>query len=58
MSHTSHRVRRLVVVVAVLATASAVARRRVRGTPRGAGIVPVIGGDTWPPVPVKEARTA
>jgi hypothetical protein len=54
MSSTHRRLRRLLVVGAVTVGVVLIVRRRVGGE----GPLPVIGGDTWPPVPVKDARTA
>jgi len=39
--------------VALAATAAVVVIRRAG---RGGGLVPIIGGDTWAPVPVKDTR--
>jgi hypothetical protein len=55
--HPSSRWVRRGVVLAVVATALALAARKW-GDP-GSGdleLVPTIGGDTWPPVPVKDSR--
>ena len=41
-------------LLAVVAIAAAVLARSGRGT--GSAVLPTIGGDTWPPVPVKDAR--
>jgi hypothetical protein len=51
----SHRVRRVVLVAVAVVAVVAVVRRP--GRPGGT-VVPAIGGDTWPPVPVKDTRTA
>ena len=52
MSISSPWVRRTVVLAAI-AVAVLVARRSGN---TGGGVIPVIGGDTWPPVPVKDTR--
>jgi len=46
---------RLVVLALVAGVASALARA-LRPEDAGHGLVPSIGGDTWPPVPVKDSR--
>ena len=51
------RVLLLVVLVLGAAAAALVARRHTAPSGR-AGFLPDIGGDTWPPVPVKDARPA
>jgi hypothetical protein len=45
-----HRILLLCLIIGIGITC----RRR----PTGDGLVPSIGGDTWPPVPVKDARPA
>lgn len=56
----AHKTIRWVRRAAVLAVAAAVIRGLLtheKGTPRsGSGTVPVIGGDTWPPVPTNPDR--
>ena len=42
-------------LLALLAAVVVGAARRGR---TAEGLIPVIGGDTWPPVPVKDARPA
>jgi len=55
MTSTHRGIRRfLIVAAAALVVASVVQRRMGRGG-GGDGLLPVIGGDTWPPVPVKES---
>ena len=57
MSHSSTRLRRILPVVVVAAVAVLVVRRR-HAAGRGGDLLPSIGGDTWPPVPVKDTRPA
>jgi hypothetical protein len=58
----SKRLVRGLVAVGLVATTVAVARRLLGpasgSTARGAKAAPVIGGDTWPPVPVNPERPA
>lgn len=46
---------RLLVVAAVAVGTVVIVRRRSHA---GRELLPVIGGDTWPPVPVKDVRPA
>lgn len=48
-------IRRLLVLALVAGVVSAVVRAFAPEDADG-GLVPPIGGDTWPPVPVKDAR--
>ena len=50
-------IRRGFVLALLAAFATAVVRALGPGPGRDA-IVPAIGGDTWPPVPVKDVRSA
>lgn len=55
MSQTPPRIRRgLLVALALTAVVLLVARLRTPAGGRDA-LIPAIGGDTWPPVPVKNA---
>ena len=53
--HDHNRWIRRGLLLALLATVVVGVTRRGRS---GSGLLPVIGGDTWPPVPVKDARPA
>ena len=54
----SRSIRRVLVLVLLLAVAALVGRKLAGpGTATGS-FVPAIGGDTWPPVPVKDVRPA
>ena len=55
MSRSPHRVRRLLSVAAVVVVVAGLVRRTSRGGVGTTPVLPVIGGDTWPPVPVKQA---
>jgi hypothetical protein len=55
MRHRSSWIRGWLFVALVAAVAVVVARALGPGG-SGDGLVPTIGGDTWPPVPVKDAR--
>jgi len=54
--HTSSPWIRRGIVLAVVVALVAVVARRSRGGGTGGGLFPPIGGDTWPPVPVKDLR--
>ena len=41
------------VLMALVGAVVARVLRALRGGATGGGVVPAIGGDTWPPVPVK-----
>jgi hypothetical protein len=58
MRPTSSRVRRGLLLALVLAVAVVVVGRRRAPVGRTGGILPPIGGDTWPPVPVKDVGSA
>ncbi len=58
MRSTSSRVRRGLLLVLVLAAVVAVVGRLRAPVGRHTEILPSIGGDTWPPVPVKDAGAA
>ncbi|HEY4928838.1 MAG TPA: hypothetical protein VIH95_06775 [Acidimicrobiales bacterium] len=58
MQRSSHRLRRIAVLASAAAGIALVVRRTSRNASSGTAIVPVIGGDTWPPVPVKDTRPA
>jgi hypothetical protein len=53
MSNTSSRVRRGLLIALVAVAVVAVARALGPGGPSDR-LLPTIGGDTWPPVPVKD----
>jgi len=55
MHRSSTWVRRGLLLALLAALVVGAAARRRTGT--GAGVLPVIGGDTWPPVPIKDARS-
>ena len=57
MHMPSRWVRRILVLTLLLAAGTGAAKRLA--TPGGPadGFIPPIGGDTWPPVPVKDVRT-
>jgi hypothetical protein len=50
--------RRVVVLVLVVSAVRWFLTVRGHGHQAGTGSAPVIGGDTWPPVPVKPERVA
>jgi hypothetical protein len=54
MSRSPHRVRRVLSAVVVVAVVVGLVRRTSRGRVGTNSVLPDIGGDTWPPVPVKE----
>ncbi len=58
MRTPSHRVRRLLVLVLVVVVGAAAWRRTVSPAVGRPALLPAIGGDTWPPVPVKDAGAA
>jgi hypothetical protein len=58
MSPTPFRVRRGLLLVLVLAVVALVVARLRDPVGRHTGVLPSIGGDTWPPVPVKDAGAA
>ncbi|HEY5109724.1 MAG TPA: hypothetical protein VII96_08980 [Acidimicrobiales bacterium] len=43
-------------LVALLAAVAVVVARALGSGGADGGLLPAIGGDTWPPVPVKDAR--
>ena len=51
-------IRRLLVLAVLSAAAVLVGRRFASGGGPGSDFLPSIGGDTWPPVPVKDVRPA
>jgi hypothetical protein len=58
MRSTSARIRRGL-LLAIVASAIALVVARLRAPAGGrTDIVPTIGGDTWPPVPIKDAGAA
>lgn len=57
MRHRTSRIRGWLLIALVALVAVVVARALGPGG-SGEGLVPAIGGDTWPPVPVKDARPA
>ena len=44
-------------ILALLAAVATVVTRALGTGPGDDGMFPAIGGDTWPPVPVKDVRT-
>ena len=57
MRSTTPWIRRGLVLALLAALAVAVARV-LAPEPGDDGVLPAIGGDTWPPVPVKDVRPA
>ena len=57
MRHTPAWIRRGLLIALLAAIGLAVARALGPDGPEG-GLVPTIGGDTWPPVPVKDTRVS
>ncbi|MGA2837634.1 MAG: hypothetical protein ABSF84_13650 [Acidimicrobiales bacterium] len=55
MRPTSSRVRRGLLFVLVLAAVGSVVVRLRGEVSHRTGVLPTIGGDTWPPVPVKQS---
>ena len=55
MRSTTPWIRRGLVLALLAALVVAVARALAPGHGDG-GVLPAIGGDTWPPVPVKDVR--
>ena len=58
MRSTSSRIRRGLPVTLVLVAVAAAVLRRSAPAGRHAELLPPVGGDTWPPVPVKDVGTA
>jgi hypothetical protein len=58
MSSTSRRIRRGLFLALLLAAVAVVVSRLRAPVGRHAEVLPSIGGDTWPPVPVKDAGVA
>ena len=56
MRSAAKSIRRGLILALLAAVATAVARALGPG-PGDDGMLPAIGGDTWPPVPVKDLRT-
>lgn len=54
MLSTSRRIRRGLILALLLTVATAVVSRLRAPVGGHAEVVPSIGGDTWPPVPVKD----
>jgi len=58
MDRTRHPLRRRLLVVALAAVVALVVSRLRAPIGRHGDVLPSIGGDTWPPVPVKDVAAA